>query len=363
MLTIYTYHIPFKQTFKTGTNEYRFRQGVLLEFTHVSGPVWSEAAPLPGFSTESFEDVSSFFTSSADRLSTFFLTPYSPGELQNFLHDLPPIPTVQFSLSWLGLVLLSRRTNKSPDELFTGKFNHTIFVNDVVGISEPEAVLKYVRSSAGFGFNTIKFKVKDSSTGIPELLDQIHHEFPSLRFRLDANRSLPMGSIGEFTSRCSHLPIEYIEEPCLVHSKKERAGMIRKSHIPVAFDESISGFSELESLFQDAPESFVVIKPSLYGNLFDLHETISRYRSSGERVIVSTLLESGTGRMMTAFTAGLIGDRTLSHGLHTGRFLNESNSRGHQIKNGQLQIDVADFSSYGQPLHTKHLTKLISSHN
>lgn len=361
MLNIYTYHIPFTKAFKTGTAVYRQRKGILLEYNHSFGSVWSEAAPLPGFSTESFGEVSSFFVSMSEQLSIFYSKSYSLNELRNFLHQLPPIPTVQFSLSWLGLIILSQRAQKAPDKFFTQKFNQTVFVNDVIGFSDPESILKQMRSSAQHGFRTIKIKVNNSLNGIPALLNRIHLEFPNLNFRLDANRSLPFESIEEFTSLFRHVPIEYIEEPCWVHTKKERTEMIKKSTIPIAFDESINDFNELKNLLLDVPESFVVIKPSLYGNLFDLIETISDNRSSGDRVVVSTLLESKTGRIMTAFIAGLIGDKTLSHGLHTGRFLDESTTRRQKIKNGQLKIDLSDFSSWEQPLHTKHLTKLISS--
>ena len=57
MFELYSYSIPFKKPFVTGAGTFNTREGIILRYHDSQIDVVSEAAPLPGFSSESLKQV------------------------------------------------------------------------------------------------------------------------------------------------------------------------------------------------------------------------------------------------------------------------------------------------------------------
>jgi len=81
---------------------------------------------------------------------------------------------------------------------------------------------------------------------------------------------------------------------------------------------------------------YIIMKPVLLGNILEIYETISQYRSNFKHTVVTTTLESNIGRSMIASTASLIGDPKMSHGLHTGHLFADDLLPDFEIKNGLI---------------------------
>ncbi len=321
MISYFTYSLPFLTPFKTGSSLFKLRKGVIVRYFGVEDSV-AEAAPLPGFSSESLEDVLSFFTDHSVRINHFLDSSFTVQNANSFLSDLPKIPSARFAVSMLALSVLSQRSGCKIEELL--KIDNTpdrLSVNSVIGTGTETEIYSAVQSAVSEGFTTVKLKVHSSPHSLAAVLTKAAAQFPGILFRLDANRSWPFEKLSHYSSLFKNLPIEYIEEPAQYNGDEELEKMVQASALPVALDESVNSPERLLSALKNHPKTTLVIKPTLFGNFIQLVETISAYRSSFDQIVVTTALESAVGRSMVTEAAFLIGDRSLAHGLNTGRLL------------------------------------------
>ena len=317
MITVHEYSLPFKSEFQSASGRYSHREGLILTYTHPAlGFFSTEAAPLPGFSPESYNELRSESETIVKDFHSL-LTPHTEiADLNTYLTQIEPLPSLQFALSLIGLFHLSG-FNKGPDWFprFTSP-KKELQINDVIGIMGEQEFHHAITESIEQGFRTIKVKCSYPFGYIPRMLRHYSEKYPGLRFRVDANQSWPVRALEEFPDAFTNVRLEYIEEPC----RNTQSILYQYPDLPVAYDESIQGIKGLDSLLSLSPDRYIVIKPALFGNIFALAETILKYRSTGNRVVFSTLLESAIGRSLILLLATTLGDHDLAHGLHTGKF-------------------------------------------
>jgi o-succinylbenzoate synthase len=359
MFQFYEYQLPFKKPFTTGSGTFSQRSGLLICFNNGDENVWSEASPLPGFSSESLPDVISALLKHSAELNRFFSSGFDLKQLNIFLNDLPPYPSVQFGISFLGAVLLSERKNQPLSGIFGLEASEKIGVNAVIGSAPPRTLRKQIFQSIEQGFRVIKLKALPPAGPLAKILTGVHEAHPDIRFRLDANQSWPPDQLEKISGMFSHLPIEYIEEPVAVRSVSEIPAIQKKLSHPLALDESVKNLDELHQLLSVNQTTYVIIKPMILGNFFKIAGTIRSLRSKFERIVVTTCLESAIGRSMTETAASLIGDKTLSHGLNTGLFFKHDLYEDSEIKNGYLSLSDYRFRNKSvNRLPKKHLNLL-----
>lgn len=338
MIKTYTYSLPYTAPFKTGKSVFNNREGVIVRYIHDIDVV-TEAAPLPGFSTETLDDVITFFSSHKDSISGFLDSRYSFDGISPFLSSLPNLPSAQFALSMMALMILAERKNCTIDELLQIRsVPDSLFVNTVVGLGNEEDVLSQIELASKQIFGTIKLKVSESPAEQASILKKASEKFPDITYRLDANQSWPPEKAEEYIAYFKDLPVEYIEEPAAVSALKDLKKIILNSPLSIALDESITNLQSLKFALKNFPDTVLIIKPTLFGNFIQLVETISRYRSSFEQIVVTTALEAAVGRTMVNEAAFLIGDRNFAHGLNTGSILASDLFDDVRIVSGKLSI-------------------------
>lgn len=320
MIRLFEYNLPFKAPFKTATTNYDHRKGILIIYKTVEFSVLSEASPLPGFSNESFEDVKKTLLEIESDLNHFFDQNFDIHKLKSFLSSLPDLPSLQFSLSYLGIAVLARRKSASFANIMGVSFINSIQVNEIIGADRVSDIQEKIERGIKNGFTTFKLKAPYPVHDLAENLKDICSIYPHINIRLDANQTWPRNKITEIGKLLQPLPIEYIEEPVDFHNPEDIQKISSRLTIPVAIDESIQGISGLVSVLKSCPDLFLIVKPMILGNLFRIHETISKYRSNHTNIVVTTSLESVIGRTMIANVAALSGDPELAHGLNTGQF-------------------------------------------
>jgi O-succinylbenzoate synthase len=362
MISLYRYQLPFSKPFVTGMSTTTYREGVLIRYLDNSGDLWAEASPLPGFSNDSFDEVSSLLAEKLTELNTFFTSGYDLNELNTWLDSWPQSPSLQYALSFLGLRVLALREKRSLSSYFPFDFSSSVQLNDVLGITEPDEAIRKILQSRQRGFSTFKCKADDNPGQLVDTLKSLAREYPDIRFRVDANQSWPAGNLKDIGAMFEKLPIEYVEEPAGYQSIEEQRKNISALGLPAALDESIQSFDDLKKVKSAIPEIYVVIKPALYGSIFKLAETISSIRSKRTKVVFSTLLESKIGRDMTLFCAALLGDPKLAHGLNTGHLFKKDLRPDFDIRNGQIETDTL-FRSRGEPIRYKFLNALNGIHS
>lgn len=263
----YSYRLPL-----AGGGE---REGILL----CDGKRWGDAAPLPGWSRESLDDVRYFLDRDGEDLV--------PASLRSAFEALEQ--------DWALLrceVPLNALLDGSGQEILAGS---------VRAFREGSRCLKIKTSGVDLAH-------------LPELLEEITRETGNLcKLRLDSNRSWDFDQALRFADELRHLPIEYLEEP--LEDSSRLPEWISRSRCPVALDETLREIAPAElSRFEGA--AALVLKPTLMGGFTRCREFSKVGESLGMVSVVSASYESGVGiHALGRFAASL--QRISSAGLDT----------------------------------------------
>lgn len=316
MLSIYSFSLPFKEPFQTPVTTIRERRGLILR----AGNHYAEASPLPGFSPETVEHAAEALQAGKEKLDQFFDSSFDYGDLDNLVREYGLMPSLQFALSMLGFKILHQR-GVAPREV-SALFEADpagVQVNEVAGTGTGTA---QAAALAENGAAVIKFKTEKNPEVTAELLHSLHRQFPRLQFRLDANQSWPAEKVKHYSSLFRALPVQFIEEPSAFSNEKELQTLLDHCAIPVALDESVqtlTRFRRYSKLFGEKIAAFV-IKPTFFGNLPGLFETIGQQNALVDKVIFTSAFESAAGLRDIRCIAAAYGAKSQAHGLGTARF-------------------------------------------
>lgn len=356
MFEAYSYHLPFKEKFLTGSESYSKRSGFILQYSDGSTDALSESAPLPGFSQDSFVDVRAAILQNKVEINSFFSSEFTTDQISDLLSSLPPLPSLHFGLSALAVDLLCQRKNSTVHELLNTPFHETLSVNAVMGRGSDPNLFSKIDELVKKRFSTFKFKVGNVPKNLSQNLRKIHQKYPHLTFRLDANGSWSEENLESFSKYFAGLPIEYIEEPIHIKSPAELALTAARCQLPLALDESVQNTRTLQTFAKIPGVEAWIIKPMLFGNIFSLSATLSGLKSLHNRVVVTTLLETAVGRRTIGILAGCFGAQNRAHGLNTGSLLTQDLMDEQWIQDGKLEQKPS--IGYGlrfKQLNTTHL--------
>ncbi len=181
-----------------------------------------EAAPLPGVSRETIDDVERELVAGA-----------------------PRSPSARFAFETAQLDLEACARGVSIADLLGGAATSVPLAAVVDSVAEARAAWE-------LGIRTLKLKLRADELA---LAHDVAAALPNARLRIDANRSWPRDRV---RALLASLPaVEYVEEPC----QDTVALLGERSRVPLAVDESLA----------DAPAALaapvVVLKPTLLGGL------------------------------------------------------------------------------------------------
>ena len=225
------------------------REGILLN----RDGRWAEAAPLPGFSRESLDDV---------------IVELRSGNIKS--------PSLQFALSSLNPL---DKIEQEPAEL-------SVPVNALVQGSD-EQIREQCERLVESNCTAVKLKVRDPSRDVG-LVHRLRSELGvEVKIRLDANRSWNFNQAESFLENVRCSDIEYIEEPLVVPDRLEE--LYAKTNVPFALDETLA---EKNVPIDDYPNAVsLIVKPTIIGDL----ERIEQFAATGKRLVFSAAYESGVG--------------------------------------------------------------------
>lgn len=344
-LLLYRYAVPFRSPFRNATGTLEKREGFLLGN---GSDIWTEIAPLPGFSGESIEDSGSFLNKNKELISQHYLN----KTLAKFLGEetqssgLDQFPSIRFGLSMLdeqqkaiasGLPLFSFWRNKwFPGVSETITYVHCNALAQHEDIGELAQIIHFRKE---MGFRTIKVKLPADADKSYNIIVETCTRFPDVIFRFDANRAFSMPEAKDLFKRLKTSlgtdqtgnNLQYIEEP-LENPDVQSFAELREYGISVAADESARTQAEVRLLTDNGCVDCLVIKPMLFGSFGDMEDLIQ----SSLSVTVSSVFETAIGRMLLAHIAALFNtNRETDHGLATGPFLTndvKKSSQGPHIK-------------------------------
>lgn len=294
------------------------RASIRVRVHAASGP-WGEgeAAPLPGVSSESMEEV----LDAARALDPAGLE--AEGHPWGWRID-TPLPSLRFAIETALVDLRSRQEGRSGVAVLGGDPRRRIPVNGLVdrlGVEGERLAQSWLRR----GVRTLKVKVGRPGREADELaLLAALWDRTSAHLRLDANGHLGPKLAEWVRERARKGPrFQYVEDP----------GPRTGPGVPTALDDALREDPDL--LDRTLPKA-VILKPTLWGGYAPLARVAARARALGVGVVVTHTFEIGAG-FDAAVALGLtLGTPGLAQGLAPHGFLLPS-ARPHRLMQGWLR--------------------------
>ena len=336
-ITCYPYQIPFKKPFKAGNEVYTYREGVVFEMQKDGITAYGDAAPLPGFSDCSLEEVLTQFKELQSGIDKLFKNDNALNEAIYFYTEYQVKPSLCFALDTLILDWLSQLHQQPLAKFLFDDYSNLLKVNAVVGSATQEEMLAESESLINQGFDTLKFKVGDNFTEFMELLALVRIHNPDTTIRIDANKRWSLEEAQKNLSQLEDMNIEYCEEPLSHPSTSHLAQLNKSTTVPIALDETANVTENLEPYLPYI--SHIIFKPMVFGPILKLFATKALADTHDITTVFTSSLESGIGRMMTATLASGLGAKQTAHGLATGSLLTmDVWDDGTYINNGRFTL-------------------------
>lgn len=284
MIARYRYRLAFRSPLRLADKTFTHREGMLLRYGYGDAPpVWAEASPLPGFSTETLADV-----------------------LSARMTDIPDhLPSLRFAIDSL----------RQGGALPLGDLPR-VPLNALVGSRSAEEMMREAEAAVAAGFKTLKVKMGRSFTDEFAFLEAFVDRHPGIRLRLDANASLTYAEAADWLPRLAGFKPEYLEQP--VAGTEDLMALARISPVPVAADESVRSYADAKRLLKDGSVRVLILKPMLIGWWADSLAILDDAYRQDVACVVTTSLESAVGRRITAAFTARYAPMGHAHGLATG---------------------------------------------
>ena len=328
-LSYTSYLLNFSRPLQTAKGAITRRSGIWIAYSDEQDSYFGEAAPLPGFSTETIEEVEAFLHSAPRSIDRYLKAgmDVSPDRtigswietfqnLSEIWGNLRPPPSLYFACD---TILFQHWLQNRGLPLQAVSLN-------ALASSYPQAEKAWMD-----GFKTIKVKIGIDLDRELDLLKQIRSDFPMLKLRLDANQSMSRDKAIQFLPRLSAFDPEYLEEPCQNPDDlmDDLTGIV-----PLAADESVRTLKDVQRELLSIRFQTFVIKPMICGGLGDCLSMIALAHDAGRKVVLSSSLDTGLARRMYALLASQLLLDT-SHGIATGSFIQgDPWDDAHLIRNG-----------------------------
>lgn len=291
-----------------------------------------EAAPLPGFSAETIQQVIRQIRANIEPIDQFFSGDFSLTDLNDFLNNQTLVASLQFCLYTLGSLALATLKKQSLQQTLFNNPADSVGVNAVIDLAQKN-ILSTTAEYQKKGFNTIKVKAGADTRKLVAEIQRMREAFPEINIRLDANQSWSIKQALETLNQLELFGIEYCEEPLANPNRNTLLKLKSHTSIPIALDESLAQTFSLPEAATLA--DVLIIKPMVHGPVIETLKEISDQKSV--KIVFTSSLESGLGRLMTATLAAGLGSVNTAHGLATGSLLAEDVWRDDQfIKNGRF---------------------------
>ncbi|GAB5536589.1 MAG: o-succinylbenzoate synthase [Rubricoccaceae bacterium] len=317
---IIPYALPLTEAVTWGGEAVRQREGWLLRLDSEEGlSGWGDAAPLPGFSSETPAEtrraleVLGAALSGQDIDPAQVLLPF--GAIAHGLDAMGHPPSARFAFDLALADLAAQVSGRTLPQILHPDPEVSLPLNGLL-MGEADRVLADAERLADAGYTALKLKVGRGDLESEAYLVQALRQRvgAGIELRLDANRAWSMEQAAAFAEAIDGASIAYIEEP--LADASELPVLWHDTGMPVAVDESVQENGE-EAIRGWAAAA--VLKPTLLGGLAKTLRMALHARSVGVRPVLSAAFESSVGLRGVAALAAATGAEPA--GLDTARWL------------------------------------------
>jgi len=269
--------LPLLEPFRTAGGTMNRRRLVLVGLAGDDTVGWGEAAPYPGHSVESIDQVWDAFAGGRD------LPPSAQAALEAASAD------------------LRARLDGTPLWRRIGGTGHPVPGSVAVGIADdPVAAVSAVVAE---GYGTVKMKIRPGADLAP--VRAVRDRFPDLTIGVDANGSYTWDERTALLG-LDALELAYVEQPFPADDLEAHRRLRDEMVAAVALDESIESTEAAIRAMERGAADLLVLKPGRIG-LGACRVIHDMALAAGSRVKASGLLETSIGRGQTLAVATLPG--------------------------------------------------------
>ena len=308
---VWTYLLPLREPLRVKDRTLRMREGVLVWTRDADGVEHlGEAAPLPGYSTDTMEQA----------LHQMLRHVRSPSADRWWV----PVSSVHCALDMLG-VRATDTVSVAVNGLASG---------DPESASEAEIARLKACGCA---------KIKVGKAALEDDVRRVRAWAARLgdtRLRLDANQAWDLHDATAFARAVADLPVDYLEEP--LQNPTQLPKFARDTGAPLALDETLlsGGLPERAGEWNLRA---VVLKPTALGGFARAREIGAAAASVGAQSVVSSLFESSIGLAHLAHFAASLDNASTHHGLDTaGAFSSDTLTAPLRVEDGRLSAPPLD---------------------
>lgn len=320
--SVRTVTLRFARPVRTALGEFTQRRSVLLELRDEAGRAgFGEAAPWPGFGTESDQQAADRLSEIAARIRGADISSADDLEerlagasaaraaLAGALCDLQARATGQPLAKYLAW--LARATNRPPlDE---------VAVHALLTGREPWTLREEAARACAAGFRAIKLKL-----GAGPIADDVERARAArdgagaaTALRGDANGAWDEAGATAALEALAPFGFEYVEQPLPAGEIAGLANLRRRSPVRIAADESVATAEGAQRLIGSGAVDVVILKPATLGGPLRALQIAALARSAGMQVVFSHAFESAVGARHVLHCAAAWGEVGVVHGLGT----------------------------------------------
>jgi L-Ala-D/L-Glu epimerase len=314
------------------------RESLLLCVTDAQGRRGiGEASPLPGYSTDTLDDVEAALQALAldelDAALALLPTRVALGAVAALLPQ--SLPSARMGLETAALDLLGQRTGLAAPLLLGAAPGAKRALAELLGPASSPTLSQDAERAVQAGFRHLKLKIgapgvlQHELEGVQALRQQLGSH---LNLRLDANGALTAAQLEQAWPSLAPLGIELFEEPGPLPEQL-------LATLPLALDESLQGLDEaaVAALVRERRARCLVLKPMALGGLEHCWRLAELARKLGADVVISHCFDGPFAwRAAAALALALPAGR--AHGLAPHAGLTGWSLRTLPVSHGSLEM-------------------------
>ncbi len=317
--------LRFARAVLTARGEFPVRESVLLELRDSDGLVgFGEAAPWPGFGTETAGEALAVLRAAASRLADAEVDPHdAAGEGMKLPGRAPAARAALQGALW---DLAARRAGRSLAAELAARVRvpaqaplRQVEVSALLGALEPAAVRDEAVRARAAGHRAVKLKLGS----LPLVLDVARVRAaregigPQVALRGDANGAWSLPEAQAALEALAEFDLEYLEQPVAAGDLAGLAALRGHSVVRIAADESVAAEADAMHVIEAGAVDVVVLKPAMLGGPARALGIAARAHRAGMSVVFTHAFETAVGAHHALHCAAAWGDATAVHGLVT----------------------------------------------
>ncbi len=341
---IHKYCRAFKKPMVTSRCVIAERTGYVIRIVSDNGLCgFGEAAPLDGFSRESFEETGNCLTSIVKELNGLSI-PASLEAVSQLVDSIVPqaFPGVRFAVEAALCDLAAKDAGKPLCEWLCSKPKPEIPVNFLLSrpVDNWAGMRRHMIDS---GYPAVKIKVADKPIEDDiEFVKQVRKELgDDIIFRLDANRGWSFEQAKTALIGMKDLNIEYIEEPLYDFNPEMLVKLKRKTGVAVALDETLVEQDKVEPLIEGGACDVIILKPTLLGGIAKTFQLIRLAVLYNRKVVITSTLETEIGIAALLHLAASVEAELLACGLDTLRLFCDAETSLYRVIDGKIKVSCS----------------------